>query len=256
MADAKGYLASEPVVAFLPEGEDRAIELRLRRGGIVLVDVRDRAGRPVEGIGVERRDPAGAGRDDGGDGEEHSVRTDAEGRARFEALEPGAYAFRAVDRTRPEGMFFGRGGGGGGADGEGWVEVVATSGATATLEFTVEGRGGLSGTVREGGMPLAGARLRLIDPEQPERARQYYWGGEGDPMTTISDGRGTTASRGSAAARTPSRSPTARGRWSRGSTSRSRTRPGPSTSTSTSRRSRAASSARTATPSRASTCSA
>lgn len=188
VADAKGYLASEPVSSFLPEGEDREIVLRLRRGGTVVVSVRDHAGKPVEGIGIERKDPARGEEDGGPDGQDRDDRTDDLGVARFEALVPGVYAFRVRDQTAPQNVWFGRNREG---TGEGWVEAVAVDGATATLEFTVLSRGGLFGTVREGGLPLAGARLHLVDPERAEGGRPNFWGGENDPLATMTDAEGT-----------------------------------------------------------------
>jgi len=187
VADAKGYLASEPVSSFLPEGQDPAIELRLRRGGTVVVTVRDRLGKAVEGIGIERKDPAGGEENARNDREEGGVRTDAEGVVRFEALEPGVYAFRASDPKGPRNAW---------REpsreerGQGWVEVVAADGATATLEFTVESRGGLFGRVREGGLPLAGARLHLVEPDRAEEGRPDYWEAERDPRSAMTDAEG------------------------------------------------------------------
>ncbi|MFN0009724.1 MAG: carboxypeptidase regulatory-like domain-containing protein [Planctomycetota bacterium] len=185
LADAKGYLVSEPVSSFLPEGEDPRIELRLRRGGTVAATVRDRFGNPVEDVAVERKDPSQRNHD----GEHRSRRTDPLGVARFEALEPGVYAFRirgpvtasqhawrGPDRE---------------SDNQGWVEVVAVDGGTAALDFVVESRGGLFGAVREGGRPLAGARLRLVDPEQAGKNEQNFWGGGHDPLAALTDSEGS-----------------------------------------------------------------
>jgi protocatechuate 3,4-dioxygenase beta subunit len=187
VADAKGRLASAPVSVFLPQGEDKAIELRLRRGGTVVVTVRDRTGRPMEGIGVERRDPSGSqSRHSNNDGE-NTIRTDADGVVRFEALEPGAHAFRATDQALPQNAWYS---GRRQENNEGWVEAVATEGATVSLDFTVESRGGLSGHVREGGLPLAGARLRLVEPEKAGGNRMVFWGGQNDPLATLTDVNG------------------------------------------------------------------
>ena len=188
VADAVGYLASAPVTAYLAPGEDREIELRLRRGGTVVVRVRDRAGRPVQGIAVEKKDPAQQEQNVYFDGEDRSDRTDEEGIVRFEALEPGVYAFRAADRDRAREAWFGND-----PDeaGEGWVETLAAEGATATVDFTVESRGGLLGTVREGGTALAGARLRLVDPAKVGEEQPGFWGGERDPLAAMTDAQGT-----------------------------------------------------------------
>jgi len=184
VADAKGYLASAPASTFLPPSEDSRIELRLRRGGSVAVTVRDRSGKPVEGIAVERKDPGGQE-----DGEDRSLRTDPLGVARFEALEPGVYAFRTLD-SATAGQHAWRGHDPESAS-EGWVEVVAVDGGTAALDFVVENRGGLFGTVREGGRPLAGARLRLVDPEQAGEDPLNSWGGEHDPRAAMTEADGS-----------------------------------------------------------------
>lgn len=185
MADAKGYLASAPVSSILPQAEDPAIEIRLRRGGTVAVTVRDRSGKPVEGITVERKDP-GRGEDGG---EDPSLRTDLLGVARFEALEPGVYAFRIRDPIANTRLAWR------GPDpdtaGEGWVEAVAADGATVAIDFVVESRGGLFGTVREGGRPLAGARLHLVDPERVGKNPPNFWGGEHDPLAAMTDAEGS-----------------------------------------------------------------
>src|SRR5262249_47361930 len=113
--------------------------------------------------------------------------TDATGTLRFDALAPGAHAFRVSDQSTPNGWF----------DeerqdaSEGWVEAVASEGSTANLDFVAAPRGGLYGEIREGGRPLEGARLHLTEVRGGSEERNGWFSpGANDPLTAVADHEG------------------------------------------------------------------
>jgi protocatechuate 3,4-dioxygenase beta subunit len=191
-ADARGFLPSEPWAAVLPEDGDVEVELRLRRGGLVEVRVRDERGSPVEGVAIEHKRPG----PDEESGDEEGRRTDAAGVARYEALPAGAHAFRlgegisAASEQETEGT-------------GGWIETVASEGSRATLDFRAPPRGGLVGVVREGGRPLASARLHLSELHGQGETDDPGWfaPGASDPFSTSADQDGGYAFAGLRCAR-------------------------------------------------------
>ncbi len=56
-ADARGYRASSPRVELCPPDGDHAVELRLARGGVVIVRVLDPSGQPIARMGVAHLEP-------------------------------------------------------------------------------------------------------------------------------------------------------------------------------------------------------
>jgi hypothetical protein len=191
-ADARGYLPSNPYTASLPEDRDVDVELRLGRGGTVEVRVSDDRGSPVAGVAIEHKRPGA----DEERSEEEGRRTDAGGVVRYEALPLGAHAFRLGEgySTASDSETEGTGG---------WIETVASEGSRATLDFKAPSRGGLSGVVREGGRPLASARLHLTElhGEGEEEDPGWFTPGASDPYTTSADHEGGYAFEGLRCAR-------------------------------------------------------
>ena len=183
-ADARGYLPSEPYAAAMPEDRDVDVELRLQHGGIVEVRVRDDRGSPVEGVPIEHRRPGVGEEPDGEEGR----RTDATGLVRYEALPVGAHAFRLGEGLSASSEAESEGTGG-------WIETVASEGSRASLDFRAPPRGGLVGVVREGGRPLASARLHLAElhGQGEEEDPGWFAPGASDPYSTSADHEGAYA---------------------------------------------------------------
>jgi len=182
-ASARGFLPSE--LRRVPPSEDRdeEMELRLKHGGTVTVLVRDAQGRPVQGVGVEHKRPSGGGEEEDPEAARDSKKTEANGAAVFDALVPGAHAFRVNDRTADAEWYEMEGEETGGS----WTEAVVAEGSRATLEFVAPPRGGLHGRVREGGKPLEGARLHLVEVREGSE-ESYGWFAPGnDPFQQITD---------------------------------------------------------------------
>jgi len=118
--------------------------VRLSAGGSVVVEVRDALGAVVPSIPIEHV----CANDEMELWVLHAfgeARTDELGQVTFARLSAGPHRFRLGDR--PDG-----------AQGE----VAVADGVTQTLVLTVPMRGRLSGRVIEGGQPLSGATLRLV----------------------------------------------------------------------------------------------
>lgn len=187
MAGARGFLPSAPSRLAATEDGDQDVELKLRHGGSVVVRVLDPSGQPVEGVVIQHKKPTAEGEDEDTDFDRGTLKTDATGTLRFDALAPGAHAFRVSDQTTPNGWF----------DeerqdaSEGWVEAVASEGSSASLEFVAAPRGGLHGEVREGGRPLEGARLHLTEVRDGGEERNGWFSpGANDPFTAVADHEG------------------------------------------------------------------
>jgi protocatechuate 3,4-dioxygenase beta subunit len=185
---------------FAPERRERqrlaageTFEVRLGPGGSALVRVVDEGGRPVAGARIERRQGSGNGlRLPGWAGEGEPQVTAADGTLRFDHLAPGRQGFR-LDRSRSGGdgpMVFRMEGFG--EEEQNWTEVEVSEGHTAELELVAPTLSVLSGRIREGGEPLAGAELELV----PDRgdveglpAGLALMGGGGLSGRTDADGR-------------------------------------------------------------------
>lgn len=179
-AAAKGFLVSEPVHVLLGEA-DQDVEVRMKRGGVVLVRVTDGATHPVSGVGVAHKTPGGQSSDDGWSSDSAEQKTDAEGVARFEALTPGTHSFRVQDQQAE--VWYQTNG----PRLPGWQDAVVGASGMTTLDFKVPARGGLFGLVRENGSPLAGARLKLVEVRSEDDADVSYWNGPNDPLATVAN---------------------------------------------------------------------
>ena len=186
-------LESEPFTSPLT-GTDRHT-LELTRGGAVVCVLTTPDGAPLAGARIEHQAPG----EDGiewGPGRADEPITDAEGRARFEHLAPGAHRFRpAVIGARGMG-FMGAGGGvvrmrrSGGAEmqDDSWTEVLVTEGGDHELALTAPVRVAVSGIVYEGGRALEGAKLALRAAGDERDPLMAHFGGGGPEARA--DGRG------------------------------------------------------------------
>lgn len=189
---ADGYAPRRTPEFVLPVGRVHAEEVRLDRGGSMLVTVLDAEGQPLAGEKVRHRSPtANPGMLMMGGGP--SEVTDSEGRARFENLEPGLHAFALG--AGDDGLMMLPGGGGGRfamrveaegieAGGDEWSEVLIGQGEAHELQLVAPLRLTLTGTILEAGVPLRGATLSL----------EEAGGGEADlPSLSMFGGGGPTA---------------------------------------------------------------
>lgn len=182
-ADAKGFLDSETEKQLLPAEGDATVVLRLKRGGRVLVKVGDGLGHSVKGVGVAHKRPSAGGQaDDEWEVEQAEQKSDAAGEARFDALEPGLHSFRVHDQSAQVWHQAGSA-----AASQGWMQITVTEGSQATLELVAPPRGGLEGIVREGGRPLEGANLRLVQSREGDEGFEAGWNGPNDPFSTLTD---------------------------------------------------------------------
>lgn len=176
-ATARGYLASETKHELLPAEGDAEFELRLARGGSVLVRVADASGRAVSGVGLAHKRPGEARDEEGWTAVTAEKKTDAEGHARFENLTTGVHAFAIHDETG-EVWIDSEDTSGAGPQ---WVERAVVEGGVQELAFVAPPRGDLFGRVREGGRPLEGAQLRLTRVRAGEAGSVDSWSGPQDP---------------------------------------------------------------------------
>jgi hypothetical protein len=163
---------------------DQEVELRLKRGGSVVVHVTDGASHPVSGVGIAHRKPGDKSDEDGWVNDAVELKTDTEGVARFEALARGTHSFRVQDQHAESW-----------SDGHqprqpGWLDAAVGDAGSSTLEFSVPARGGLFGCVRENGVPLKGARLKLVEMRAEDDGESNSWGGPNDPLSTVTNHEG------------------------------------------------------------------
>jgi protocatechuate 3,4-dioxygenase beta subunit len=170
---ADGYAKQEVRNLVLPLGEDFEQRVRVRRGGDVVVEVRDANGELLAGTRVEHRSPseAGSGRRMvmlGGPATKDV--TDSEGEVLFANLETGIHSFRlAEEGGSPFGGVFESdgaitiGGSGLSDEEETWWDAEVVEGEIVWITLVAAPRGSLTGRVREAGIPLAGATLRLAE---------------------------------------------------------------------------------------------
>lgn len=148
---------SEPL-RLSPSGADYVATLS--RGGSVVVTVVDADGKPADRHRVDRRGPEGSDR-----GRET---TDENGVATFSRLVPGEHRFRLGGRSGGDmgisiamdvaGTVLGDE-----QDGEGWQTVRVEAGGRAELQLVRPASAELRGVVRENGVPLADARVTLLE---------------------------------------------------------------------------------------------
>lgn len=195
--DQKPYAAyaSAPLAI---AGPQTLHEARLLRGGSVEVAVVDADGAPLVDASVEHRAPADA--DDQSlqammarmSGDRH--KTDGNGVARFDRLQPGEHRFRLGSGAADNPMAMAFAAASGQGDDGGWQTVVVVDGGEAKLQLQKQPTAGLHGIVREDGVPLAGARVAFVDGEggdaQAEMAAQMMaqmMGGKGGHSTRSDD---------------------------------------------------------------------
>jgi hypothetical protein len=162
----------------LPRGEDVQHAFALTGGGDVLVRVFDAEGRALAGARVRHRSPGtnvmmfGRGSP-----------TDGEGKVRFTGLEPGLHGFQIDDSKLRGGIVMGGDmafelGDEEAAEDDAWVEVEVREDSESEVELHALPSAALAGTVREGGSPLAGARVSLSKAGGRPRGHMPFGGGE------------------------------------------------------------------------------
>ena len=182
---------SEPFVS--PGDAPDAHLVSLLAGGSVTVVLETPEGEPLAGTRVEHEAPGEQGVLWHGRAEPV---TDSEGRATFTHLAAGAHRFRPAGAGGDFG-FVGAGGaafrmsrqGMDGGQDEGWREALVAEGSSAELLIVAPRRVAVSGTVYEGGEPLEGAHLRLLEASAAERDPLLAMLGGGGPEARA-DGRG------------------------------------------------------------------
>ncbi|MEW6072599.1 MAG: carboxypeptidase-like regulatory domain-containing protein [Planctomycetota bacterium] len=182
----------------LPAEGDAAETVLLASGGEVVVSVVDPAGAPVPGVGVARRGPSvrAAGPVILGPGPRGREVTDTAGEVRFPHLETGSHSFRIRSPGGGIGGFLGENavieiaGLDPGAEEPGWASVEVVEGETARLTLVATPRATLAGRVREAGVPLAGATLRLSPRAAGESAARMAFLGIGGGPSARTDGDG------------------------------------------------------------------
>ncbi len=195
-ARAKGYAPAKLRDLVLPRGKTVEHELRLTRGGEVLVRVLDAQGTPLAGARVERRQsdgaPAGGRMILGGSRGPGQV-TDSAGEARFENLAAGVHSFRLAESSGGGPMFATMDtvviAGMDGDGGEDWSEVQVKESEQSEIVLRAAPRAGLAGRVREAGKLLAGATLRLAKEKSGDEPRFALPGMSAGPEAK-SDGEG------------------------------------------------------------------
>lgn len=190
VARAKGYAPNEEGGIHLPEGQRVEHVLRLGLGGDVRVQVVDARGAPVVGARVSHREPGAPDVFFPGMGGDHV--SDSQGVVLFETLQPGLHSFRIDEGGRGGAFFAGEDqvvlsgiGSDAGAD---WSEVQVTEGGRAELRLVAAPRGELTGRIREGGQPLAGARVELREPDAHADPMGFLGGGGGPQATSDASG--------------------------------------------------------------------
>jgi protocatechuate 3,4-dioxygenase beta subunit len=154
--------ASDPLQS-KPDG-DLEHRAELLHGGAVEVHVVDADGKPVADARVDHAAP-------GGDNDTRS--TDGAGSVLFEQLAPGNHRFRLASTGGGRGGFArgrrnpgdggpGAGGAGAGAESD-WQQLDVADGQRLSLQLARTPMATLSGTVRENGVPLANARIALLE---------------------------------------------------------------------------------------------
>lgn len=194
-ARAEGFTAGKLAGMALPASGDVEVELELTVGGRVVVTALTADGEPLAGARVETRRPPepspegammmGAAMALGGPPTEEDV-TDDQGQIVFEHLEPGAHQFRIAEAMG--GMVFMEIDGGAPAS-KGWREVSVGEKETVELELRDVPRAVVAGTVREGGRPLAGARVVLYGKSGERTPEWAFFNPTGDASSTT-DGSG------------------------------------------------------------------
>jgi protocatechuate 3,4-dioxygenase beta subunit len=189
---SKGYLKSEAEEVFTQSSEDSTVEVRLNRGGIIMVEVVDTEGKPVANAKVEHRQEDGEeeSNDDYffGGGEQGEV-SDDDGLVRYASIPAGSHAFRI--KKQEAGYAWDEGEDQIGSD---WKRVMVAEGEEQRVQLITAARGSLRGIVTEARVPLGGATLTLESEEQGEEPQGDIWfdGSAGsNPYSTLSSHDGS-----------------------------------------------------------------
>ena len=184
----------------LPAEKDAEERVKLLAGGEVLVRVLDANGEPLPGARVAHRDPAEFrdGKHFMSFGSNGKNVTDTEGQVLFRNLVTGEHSFRLEESGGGMAAFGGNGvfaisGMAGGDDGDpGWQKAAVAEGQTANITLVAPPRANLVGRVREAGVPLAGATLRLNkkkgDAGPAESSMGFLGFGGGQSVRTDGEG--------------------------------------------------------------------
>lgn len=181
----------------LPEGLDSEHRATMEEGSTVQVAVVDSEGQPLAGMSVTHIAPdAGTALDPMAimnSAHQGALRTDSEGMLYFENLSSGTHGFSLDEDPFTSAFQFGGvtlGPPGGRERAPSVKELQVVPGAVLTLTLVAAPRGSLGGVVREGGMTLAGARVKLLPKSDgPGRGIPGMLGSGGPSATTDSKGR-------------------------------------------------------------------
>jgi len=194
-ATHESYADYESAPIQLPALGGASEEVRMLRGGTVVVLAVDAGGRPVADVAIEHEAPGEEGALRWGGGGE---RTDADGRAVYERLAPGRHRFKVSEADQGGGVLVETVvvlPGGASTLQPGWEEVGVSEGEQSEITLVVPPRGGLRGIVTENGRPLVGASLTLsparADDERggAQLLRLRGFGLGSDPTKTDGEGR-------------------------------------------------------------------
>jgi len=170
---SKGHLKSEAEEVFTQSTEDSEVEVRLARGGTIIVEVVDTEGKPVRNAKVEHRQEDGESENNnnyyfwgGGGGEQGDV-SDEDGLVRYMSIPAGSHAFRI--KKQETGYVWYEGQDQLGSD---WKRVVVGEGEEEHVQLITAARGTLRGIVTEARVPLGGATLTLERAEQGQDQQQ------------------------------------------------------------------------------------
>lgn len=137
----------------LPARGEQVIDVPLFGGGSVAVTAIDGHGRPAAQVFVRRQGPI--------DGDTSTERTDAAGQLTFAALSIGEHTFKLLD-VEPGDSGPLKVGLSGILDPKAGTTVAVIDGETAQLTLAQPLRGDVTGFLTLGGVPLDGARVRLL----------------------------------------------------------------------------------------------
>jgi protocatechuate 3,4-dioxygenase beta subunit len=174
----------------LPERDDGTHDVRLTRGGNVVVEVVDADGKPAPKANVAHRPPAGPGT---------SAATDAHGRATFARLAGGEHRFRIARSGDDRGIaLYGAavretialGANTATTGKDDWQRVQVVEDGEATVRLTLPLTAKLKGSVRENGKPLAGAQVVLDTTGDREAALRLLMESGGNPPRAQTDEHG------------------------------------------------------------------
>ncbi len=177
----KDYASAKAGPFTLAAGGETKGEIRLCRGGSILVQVLERNGKPREGASLEF---SYTGKGEKGPLSSFTLKSGPEGRARKDHVPPGTYQVRL---QRLIGMSFGDESGGGmifiggrRRKGERTWKVRVEEGKEAILRITAPGRWKIYGVVQDAAGPARGVEVRLSPSEgSPMFGKTVHTGPDG-----------------------------------------------------------------------------